>query len=1729
MIKASEGGGGKGIRKVMRLEDVMNAYRQVQGEIPGSPIFVMKMASHARHLEVQLLADKYGEAIALSGRDCSVQRRHQKIIEEGPPTAASAATFRNMEKAAVSLAKTVGYCNCGTVEYLFMEDTNEFAFLELNPRLQVEHPVTENILGLNLPACQLQVAMGLPLHRIAGIRKLYGRHPMGKDTIDFDYSERVAPPRHCIAVRITAENPDSSFQPTSGLIEELNFRSAIDVWGYFSINESGLIHEFADSQFGHIFSSGPDRESARRAMLVALKELSIRGDIRTTVEYIIRLMQTDDFICNRIDTDWLDRRIARHKEITAEENVIHGLRPTLIATCGAALQGYMELVNKGKNFIDMLKVGQVPAKDTLSPVVKIDLIYENVKYMTTCIQSAPNRVCVECNGSKQDVAIRALSDGGYLLKVNGKNYCVYFKNENGGLRMILDGQTCIFTPEYDPTRLTSSVAGKIARLLVADGTHVQAGDPYVEIEVMKMYMPLKALEPGTVHFQMSEGATLSPGSVIALVKLDYPDKVVRATPFTGSLSEEDVPMSPSAKFKEGAAVILPHIVMREALTLLEKVLEGFPVTDAAIDTAFATYLESFGDKLLPSYELEEAMSVLRGRIDANLTQKILTANSEYRDQVKSGKQCEYPSGVILSALHEYMQSLPLIARAAFQNQTSEVWACAELYLYSAQVREIASLLRLTESYLNVEKLFDDMSFTDVVNQLRKEHSTDLEKVLLLCRSHVNHKSKNYLMNKVLDEMKRLPILSVIQRPTLPMGVPLRNDITLRNLKVRLTEMSKLRQGIYNHVSFGASLVLMKQYSIKPEQRRQKLHDTITLALTSGDSVGHGERATLMKRFVDSNVVIRDLLLDALRQDKEYQIAALELYLLKTYQATHIVSNFLSGHSLPVGQGEAVCAWIKFDFMTKHVEGLGLNSTKEFKVSYSNLHQLVQKTSPPTSTANEKLSSSPTHRRVDSDPLSHPIVMGVREGVIATIESGTELPVLFPLISAKIATASSTPTEHDFVNVIHIVVMTPLAPSEDETSELLSNYLKSVSTDLLSRAVRRVTFFVAPSSSASSPGVYTFRSRNEFNEDRLYRHIEAPHAFHLDLPRLANFSVSLDGIQTSFGNVFLYKAVPKSGDGLTRYFSRLVSFTPDVSNSDVESLFVEALDHLGLQLGQDASAAGGKQKLASSANHIFMSVVAPETVIQADFYEGELRRICTKYWYKMIRLSISVVELKLSCKVVIDSEAMHLRLVASNPTGFVLKIDSYYEATISGKTVFKSIGSSPGPWEGQEIVTPYPISQPFETQRAEAMASSDTLYVYDWPVLFQSAAEKSWEKHVRDRSMTHTSVPDQIFSCRELVLCSANSGNGASVTYTPLPKGWTAQQAEKEGVIVPMDREPGQNDVGMVAWLATLCTPECPAGREVVIICNDITYQAGSFGTREDVVFFKASEYARKHGLPRLFLAANSGARIGMAQSLKNKFQVCWNDPNDPSKGFRYLYLSKETYSAMLKKAGGNVSALPVICRPLEVAGEEEECYVITDIIGEEPDLGVENLMGSGLIAGETARAYDEIFTLTLVVGRTVGIGAYLVRLGQRTIQKTRNSPIILTGYQALNKLMGREIYTTNDQLGGPMIMFPNGVSHLLADTHMESVSRALAWLSYVPSKKGGPLPIQDIRGVDTIDRTIDFSPPRTYHTIPVSYSAVSATPLIPTLPPGSLVSLTRDLLKKRSLGGPRLSWLGEVV
>jgi acetyl-CoA carboxylase/biotin carboxylase 1 len=158
------------------------------------------------------------------------------------------------------------------------------------------------ITGVNLPACQLMVAMGIPLGRIPQIRTLFGYEPFGDERVVFTKPESeggglVPCPvqGHVVACRITAENPDQGFQPTSGAIHELNFRSTRNVWGYFSVDSSGVVHEYADSQIGHLFAWGATRDHARESMVQALKECSIRGEIQTTVEYLIDVLQTPDF------------------------------------------------------------------------------------------------------------------------------------------------------------------------------------------------------------------------------------------------------------------------------------------------------------------------------------------------------------------------------------------------------------------------------------------------------------------------------------------------------------------------------------------------------------------------------------------------------------------------------------------------------------------------------------------------------------------------------------------------------------------------------------------------------------------------------------------------------------------------------------------------------------------------------------------------------------------------------------------------------------------------------------------------------------------------------------------------------------------------------------------------------------------------------------------------------------------------------------------------------------------------------------------------------------------------------------------------------------------------------------------------------------------------------------------------------------------------------------------
>lgn len=367
--------------------------------------------------------------------------------------------------------------------------------------------------------------MGLPLKRIKDIRVLYGESPNSDSDIDFDEPVYKPQPKgHVIAARITSENPEEGFKPSGGTVIELNFRSSRNVWGYFSVSASGGLHEFADSQFGHCFSWGETREDARENMVFALKELSIRGDFRTTIEYLIKLFETENYLLNKFDTGWLDRLIT--EKLKAE-------RPDLFLslTCTALHVADQKLAEKFKNYQYNLERGQILPLSSLTTFVEVDLVYESYQYKLQVTKCAPNQFILVMNGSHSEVEAHRLIDGGLLVNVDGSSYVTFLFEDVTSYRVSIGIQTCVFQKENDPTLLRSPSAGKLVQFLVEDGAHVKAGDVYAEIEVMKMLMELRTNVSGVLRQQKRNGAVLELGAIIGRLEVDDDSLVQKVSIF----------------------------------------------------------------------------------------------------------------------------------------------------------------------------------------------------------------------------------------------------------------------------------------------------------------------------------------------------------------------------------------------------------------------------------------------------------------------------------------------------------------------------------------------------------------------------------------------------------------------------------------------------------------------------------------------------------------------------------------------------------------------------------------------------------------------------------------------------------------------------------------------------------------------------------------------------------------------------------------------------------------------------------------------------------------------------------------------------------------------------------------------------------------------------------------------------------------------------------------------
>jgi len=290
MIKATAGGGGRGMRLVPGPDQLEGLFKAAQGEAEaafGNPgLYMEKFIDRPRHVEVQVLADRHGNVIHLGERDCSIQRRHQKLLEEAPSVAINPELRRQMGDAAVAAARTIGYEGAGTVEFL-VDQEGKFYFMEMNTRIQVEHPVTEMVTGVDLIAEQLRIAGGEPISLTQDQVKLTG---------------------HAIEVRINAEDPRQNFRPAPGRITGWLPPGGPGVRFDSHVYTGYEIPPFYDSLIGKLIVWGVDRDHALKRLHRALSECAVTG-IPTTIEFHLQLLERPEFQAGNVHTKFVEQEM----------------------------------------------------------------------------------------------------------------------------------------------------------------------------------------------------------------------------------------------------------------------------------------------------------------------------------------------------------------------------------------------------------------------------------------------------------------------------------------------------------------------------------------------------------------------------------------------------------------------------------------------------------------------------------------------------------------------------------------------------------------------------------------------------------------------------------------------------------------------------------------------------------------------------------------------------------------------------------------------------------------------------------------------------------------------------------------------------------------------------------------------------------------------------------------------------------------------------------------------------------------------------------------------------------------------------------------------------------------------------------------------------------------------------------------------------------------------------
>ena len=494
LVKASAGGGGKGMRIVQRPEDlaeaVASARREAAGAFGDDTVFLERYLERARHVEIQVVGDTHGNVVHLFERECSIQRRHQKIIEEAPSPAVDPDLRERMGRAAVDAAKAVGYHNAGTVEFLLAGD--EFFFLEMNTRLQVEHPVTEMITGLDLVRVQLLVAEGHDLPRDVRDASMHG---------------------HAIEARLYAEDPANGFLPVTGRLHRFRFPDTVRLDTGVADGSDVTVHY--DPMLAKVVTHAETREEAALGLSQALATAELHG-LTTNRELLVSILRSPEFLAGDTDTGFLDRvDVASWASPPTTDHRAHAVAATLADQAGRrdAARVQRSIPSGWRNAASQLQI-----QDWATADGSVQVGY----------RFARGRLIVAVDDDPVEVALHAASPSTVDVTVDGvrRRYRVDSVDDDVWVSSPLGHSHLVRVsrfpePEIDeaPGSLHSPMPGKVVAVEVDEGDTVASGTTIVVVEAMKMEHAVRAPVDGVVaSIPVSVGQQVDANQVLAVVE-----------------------------------------------------------------------------------------------------------------------------------------------------------------------------------------------------------------------------------------------------------------------------------------------------------------------------------------------------------------------------------------------------------------------------------------------------------------------------------------------------------------------------------------------------------------------------------------------------------------------------------------------------------------------------------------------------------------------------------------------------------------------------------------------------------------------------------------------------------------------------------------------------------------------------------------------------------------------------------------------------------------------------------------------------------------------------------------------------------------------------------------------------------------------------------------------------------------------------------------------------------